>query len=204
MCLLGGTESHPQCILVLKTGVETGCCSFACNLPTLDLPKYEPQAALASLRLAVLLPQRLFASIMYQDLDRIVHGSLTSLLQNVSIRISSPPEADAAVASDDAGQEPLGSTGPLAQSPEHLPAGLVAAAHSLAAPALHDGGALDACMASNELQHACPDDAGSTEQHDEEVAEAAPDDDNEPVDLLDSDEEEDDNEATDEHLSYFQ
>ena len=134
----------------------------------------------------------------------VVHQFLTPLLQDVSIRISSSPEADAAVASDDAGQEPLGGTGPLAEAPEQLPASLVAAAHSLAAPALHNGSAQEAGMASTELQQSSPDDAGSSEQHDEELTEAAPDDDNEPVDLLDSDEEEDDNEPTDEHLSYFQ
>ena len=109
------------------------------------------------------------------------------------------------MASDDAGQEPLGGTGPPAESPEQLPpASLVAAQHSLVAPALHNGSPQEAGMASTELQQSSPEDAGSSEQHDEELTEAAPDDDNEPVDLLDSDEEEDDNEPTDEHLSYFQ
>ena len=78
---------------------------------------------------------------------------------------------------------------------------MVAAADSPVGPALHNDSAQDAFMASTELQQVCPD-SGSTEQHDEAVAEAAPDDDNEPVDLLDSDEEEnEDNEPTDEHAS---
>ncbi len=106
------------------------------------------------------------------------------------------------LASQRASQEPLGSKGPLAESPEQPSASLVAAADSLAAAAFHNGSVQDAGMASTELQRASPDDAGSTE-HDEDVAEAAPDVDDEPVDLLDSDEEGDDNEPTDEHLNYF-